>query len=107
MLEYFSYNRVDEETLEGLDEYEGVIKKHYIRRKIKIEAEGDGISVGAFVYFKSSSNEELKALEFHPRYSLSYHKKNYDAIRHIQVKQQLYLEDEHGEGRFGVDLKLG
>jgi len=29
---------VDEETLEGLDEYEGVIKKHYIRRKIKIEA---------------------------------------------------------------------
>jgi len=83
---------VDSDTLEGLDEYEGVRKGHYERRPIEVLSE-EGNTVVADVYFKVSSSEELRTYEQHSEYTLQMHHELYRPIRHIEVKQQLYIGD--------------
>lgn len=84
--------RVDADTLEGLDEYEGLRKGHYDRRRIEVLLE-DGAVATADAYFKVSSSAELRASEHHSAYSLEMHRELYRPIRHIEVKQQLYVGD--------------
>jgi len=112
---------IDSETLDGLDEYEGVCKRHYRREMIEVMLTGgngnDGKSKGVmqpsytgkiktWCYFKSSSDDLLRQKVYHRSYTRSFHDKHYHAIKHIQVKQQLYLEKEYGK-RFGVNDSLG
>jgi gamma-glutamylcyclotransferase (GGCT)/AIG2-like uncharacterized protein YtfP len=84
--------RVDEETLKGLDEYEGVGKGYYSRNSIKVKKE-NGQVITADAYFKIEAGE-LASRPFLEEYTYEFHKKNYKAINHIQVKQLQYL----GEG---------
>ena len=42
-------------------------------------------------YFKTNSSDELRNSPFYEEYSLNFHKENYKAIQHIQVKQLAYL----------------
>lgn len=85
--------RVSAEALEGLDEHEGIQKGHYERRCISVVRHGDNTVVSADVYFKVNSSAELRACEQHPEYTMEMHKELYCPIRHIEVKQQLYLGD--------------
>jgi hypothetical protein len=47
----------------------------------------------AQVYFKTESSPELRASPFLEEYTFDFHSKNYIAIMHIMVKQQLYMGD--------------
>eukprot|EP01117_Protostelium_nocturnum_P014823 TRINITY_DN5682_c0_g1_i1.p1 TRINITY_DN5682_c0_g1~~TRINITY_DN5682_c0_g1_i1.p1 ORF type:complete len:514 (+),score=167.70 TRINITY_DN5682_c0_g1_i1:126-1667(+) len=83
---------VDDITLQGLDEYEGISKGYYVRVPIEVETPtGHGT---AQVYKKTNSSEELKKGPFLSEYSLPFHKANYHAIQHIAVKQQMYMNDQ-------------
>eukprot|EP01087_Luapelamoeba_hula_P011320 TRINITY_DN3064_c0_g1_i1.p1 TRINITY_DN3064_c0_g1~~TRINITY_DN3064_c0_g1_i1.p1 ORF type:complete len:541 (+),score=79.64 TRINITY_DN3064_c0_g1_i1:40-1662(+) len=86
---------VNDETLLGLDEYEGINKGYYSRREIEVHLgisaeEPSTASVG--VYFKTDSNQMLRAGPFLEEYTLAWHKDNYRAIRHIWIKQELYMQ---------------
>jgi gamma-glutamylaminecyclotransferase len=83
---------VDDETLQGLDEYEGVSKGHYERRKVEVSSARDG-TFKAECYFKRESSEALRGGELHGEYTRAMHQALYRPIRHIMVKQQLYLGD--------------
>lgn len=84
--------KVNEETLLGLDEYEGVSKGYYCRKTIKVLLNSKEMEVD--VYFKTESSEELRNSEYFEEYTLKYHLEHYKAIRHIQVKQLAYLNYE-------------
>ena len=85
---------VDEESLRGLDEYEGVSKGYYERRAIHVvEGPSGARRVEAECYFKLEASEALRAAEMHPEYTLEMHREHYRPIRHIMVKQQHYLGD--------------
>eukprot|EP00727_Mastigamoeba_balamuthi_P005279 m51a1_g1475 hypothetical protein (514) ;mRNA; r:266698-268435 len=81
---------VDGHTLAGLDEYEGVSKGHYCRRAIDVVVAGGGTAT-AQCYCNAISTAELRAREFVDEYTQRMHSEQYRAIRHILVKQQLYL----------------
>jgi gamma-glutamylcyclotransferase (GGCT)/AIG2-like uncharacterized protein YtfP len=81
---------IDHETLVGLDEYEGVNKGYYERKLIDVLVDSKIVCV--YAYFKSNvSSLDLKLSDFLDEYSLDSHLKFYSPIKHIQVKQQLYL----------------
>jgi gamma-glutamylcyclotransferase (GGCT)/AIG2-like uncharacterized protein YtfP len=108
---------VNQETMLGLDEYEGVSKGYYDRRTIVIQsaaataeeqrcelnaieqiaglynaiANNELNQVNAFVYFKATPTPSLWMGPFLREYTLEYHRAHYAPIRHIQVKQQKYL----------------
>eukprot|EP00026_Physarum_polycephalum_P005786 Phypoly_transcript_05824.p1 GENE.Phypoly_transcript_05824~~Phypoly_transcript_05824.p1 ORF type:complete len:588 (+),score=94.49 Phypoly_transcript_05824:110-1765(+) len=84
---------VDEVSLQNLDEYEGIGKGYYSRRTIPVTSKNGKQKLHADVYFKTESSPELRASPFLPEYSLDFHLKNYNAIMHIMVKQQLYMGD--------------
>jgi gamma-glutamylcyclotransferase (GGCT)/AIG2-like uncharacterized protein YtfP len=81
--------RVDDETLKGLDEYEGVGKGYYCRKEVKVKQQ-NGQVMTANAYFKIDAGA-LKNESFLEEYTLEFHKRNYKAIKHIQVKQLQYL----------------
>ena len=83
--------KIGQETLDGLDEYEGLRKGHYDRRQLCAVLDDCGSEVTADVYFKVSSSEGLRQCELLEEYSLELHQEKYRPIRHIEVKQQLYV----------------
>jgi len=90
---------VDDVSLKGLDEYEGISKGYYCRRSIPvvITKNGKQSTVKAFVYFKTTSEDELRKKEYQEEYTLNYHQQYYHAIKHILVKQKMYLEESDGK----------
>jgi len=84
---------VDDVTLQNLDEYEGIGKGYYSRRTIPVASKNGNAKMEADAYFKTESSPELRESPYLEEYSLDFHKKNYNAIMHIMVKQQLYLGD--------------
>jgi len=90
---------VDQETLMGLDEYEGINKGHYERRPVNVHhKEGDAAPIQAQAYFKVHSSAVLQGCQRHKSYTMAMHKKLYRPIRHIEVKQELYLGDVIRDG---------
>jgi len=89
--------QVDVETLLGLDQYEGVPKNYYVRNLIEVvpEKSRDGKPTKAFAYFKAKSSPQLIDLPKLSEYTLEFHKANYKAIKHILVKQEMYLGISH------------
>jgi gamma-glutamylaminecyclotransferase len=76
----------------GLDEYEGCGKGYYERRVLPVvDAEGRRVEAHAFV--KCASSADLRARPFLSEYSLDFHRQHYRAIRHIGVKQDLYMHE--------------
>ncbi|PRP85353.1 hypothetical protein PROFUN_07061 [Planoprotostelium fungivorum] len=84
---------VDDDTLEGLDEYEGVKKFYYTRNRITVRMNESLEIVEAQVYVKTSSSEEMKKGPFLSDYTMEYHKRQYSAIHHISVKQLMYMDE--------------
>jgi hypothetical protein len=115
---------ISDETLDGLDDYEGINKGYYVRQTIDVSllkdyvvVEDDGklsqpsslssinninqqdtITLQAQVYGLIHMPEGLsnQKLVYVPEYTLSFHRNHYKPIRHIQVKQQKHLRDEVG-----------
>jgi gamma-glutamylcyclotransferase (GGCT)/AIG2-like uncharacterized protein YtfP len=106
--------KVNEEGLQGLDEYEGVGKGHYARRLIEVDDESksshdndnddddndgaDSPRVRAYVYepsaaFGAKLGAALGGLKSIEEYTLDTHKQLYRPIAHIEVKQALYLSE--------------
>lgn len=88
---------VDEETLKGLDDYEGTTKGYYTRKEIPVLI--NSCVVSAFVYFKTTQltekEKELIKENILSSYTLDMHKKYYRPIQHIQIKQRQYLGIEY------------
>jgi gamma-glutamylaminecyclotransferase len=82
---------VNDESLKGLDEYEGVGKGYYCRKTIRVTHDNSIIEADA--YFKIDAGT-LQNKPFLDEYTLEFHKSHYKSIKHIQVKQLQYL----GEG---------
>lgn len=100
---------VDQETLQGLDDYEGLGKGHYIRVRVPVRPlsnESNAWPPDAEMYVKAESSSELRALKPFKEYTRTMHRERYHAIKHIQVKQQMYLSEFYGE-RFAVDEAMG
>eukprot|EP00698_Gefionella_okellyi_P004160 TRINITY_DN13882_c0_g1_i1.p1 TRINITY_DN13882_c0_g1~~TRINITY_DN13882_c0_g1_i1.p1 ORF type:complete len:628 (+),score=112.34 TRINITY_DN13882_c0_g1_i1:40-1884(+) len=120
--------RVDAVSLLGLDEYEGCGKGYYSRRAIEVELEpiysaasdasdASAVETGtcvsgaiqqADVYFKTDSSTErssgvFSAEDFVAEYSPEMHRNQYKAIRHIQVKQEMYLAGGQAVPREALD----
>jgi hypothetical protein len=117
---------ISDETLDGLDDYEGINKGYYVRQTIDVRLLKDNVVVGddgnlsqpssslssinninrqdtittlqAQVYGLTHIPESLsnQKLVYVPEYTLSFHRNHYKPIRHIQVKQQKHLRDEVG-----------
>lgn len=85
---------IDHETLMGLDEYEGVNKKHYKRTEIAVMYDGGKKMMKGFAFFKAKYDKKILKQEFLSEYTLEYHKNNYSPMRHIQVKQLAYLGED-------------
>jgi gamma-glutamylcyclotransferase (GGCT)/AIG2-like uncharacterized protein YtfP len=109
--------RVDDVSLQGLDEYEGISKGYYSRRTIDViiksatpnkqssfpllsllrrAKSGTASAAGARiiradVYVMNTSPPELRSKPFIPEYTLDIHRRCYHAIQHIKVKQDGYL----------------
>lgn len=87
---------IDDETLMNLDEYEGIKKGHYMRRPIKTIL-GRGAKTGptltAFCYFSAkTTHHQILTVDLLPEYTMQHHQEIYKPIRHILVKQQMYLQ---------------
>lgn len=80
-------------TLQNLDEYEGVGKGYYSRKEIPV-VNSDGKACTAEIYFLKTSTEELRGKERLKEYSKEVHDIHYNAMRHILIKQELYLQGE-------------
>jgi len=84
---------VDDVSLQNLDEYEGIGKGYYCRRSIPVKSRNGNERLQASAYFKTESTPELRNAPYLEEYSHDFHMKNYNAIMHIMVKQQLYMGD--------------
>jgi hypothetical protein len=83
---------VSAECLDNLDDYEGVSKQYYERKRISVQLEDSSNSlVTAEVYCVRSLPEHLATGPFLDDYSLSLHREFYRPVAHIQVKQLGYL----------------
>lgn len=78
-------------TLQNLDEYEGVGKGYYSRKEIPV-IDSDGTTGAAHIYVLKVSTEELRGKERLREYSEEAHDDNYNAMRHILIKQELYMQ---------------
>eukprot|EP01126_Amoeba_proteus_P051456 TRINITY_DN6143_c0_g1_i7.p2 TRINITY_DN6143_c0_g1~~TRINITY_DN6143_c0_g1_i7.p2 ORF type:complete len:231 (+),score=52.85 TRINITY_DN6143_c0_g1_i7:1524-2216(+) len=103
--------RVSDETLQAMDEYEGLRKGYYSRKQIHAStfldtgssphhgpSSSSSSSIPVFIYVKSSFDSSLLDLDFISEYTLEHQKNLYQPIRHIQVKQRRYL---------GLEYELG
>jgi hypothetical protein len=91
--------RVDSTTLSSIDDYEGVGKGHYVRTSIAVEAprtDGVKVEMTAFAFFRAESTPELRESQFQKEYTLAFHNQFYRPIRHILVKQSMYLQVDDG-----------
>eukprot|EP00931_Biecheleriopsis_adriatica_P052593 TRINITY_DN30622_c0_g1_i1.p1 TRINITY_DN30622_c0_g1~~TRINITY_DN30622_c0_g1_i1.p1 ORF type:complete len:349 (-),score=31.10 TRINITY_DN30622_c0_g1_i1:165-1211(-) len=84
--------RVDADTLDSLDQYEGITKGHYVRQSIKVEL--GGRCVAAQVYAMKESPASCRLLPLLKEYSMQLHTERYNAVAHILLKQQLYLQGQ-------------
>ncbi|KAL6045761.1 Gamma-glutamylcyclotransferase family protein [Balamuthia mandrillaris] len=95
--------RVTSDTLQSLDDYEGVHKGYYTRREVRVrccqadsaenekEKEETEIEMKAQAYFKAAFDDVLREAKFLQEYTLELHRQHYKPIRHILVKQLKYL----------------
>lgn len=90
--------RVTPECLQNLDDYEGVSKEYYLRRKITIET--DGKQLQAYIYYISNPPEDIRHLPMLCEYTLEMHRNNYHPIKHIHIKQKNYFKTPSTWGRF-------
>mmetsp|Transcript_19996 Transcript_19996/g.58422 ORF Transcript_19996/g.58422 Transcript_19996/m.58422 type:complete len:102 (+) Transcript_19996:1810-2115(+) len=96
-----------------MDEFEGLSKGYYERKKIRVRVLGGTDSAGgqydeggtkqvreAWVYCVLDSPPSLRSLArqgaARSNYPLDLHLREYHPIRHIQVKQQLHLSEPVG-----------
>jgi gamma-glutamylaminecyclotransferase len=93
---------VNDDTLQGLDDYEGVGKCYYKRPLIEVIDAGSGLTTTASVYCMLESPTAFKTMTPLEMYSLSLHLQCYRATEHIQLKQQLYLMGKDQYTRRGV-----
>lgn len=86
---------VDDETLENLDEYEGLAKGYYQRKSVRVSLSSwvflPGKTLNAQVYVLASAPSSLRSQEYLEEYTLQMHKDRYRAVEHILLKQQMYL----------------
>ena len=99
---------VDSFTLSDLDSYEGLSKGYYERRRVDVSIVSEDSArshaardpkrpagvISAWIYVKGASNAELRSQECMPEYTKEVHAACYQPIRHILVKQLLYLNGE-------------
>lgn len=81
---------VTRSALAGLDEYEGTSKGYYSRQAVQVCIEGD--IVQAQVYGLLTSPPALRRLPAKESYTLEEHRRDYNAVAHIALKQSLYLQ---------------
>jgi gamma-glutamylaminecyclotransferase len=86
---------VDSFMLSDLDSYEGLSKGYYERRRISVRIES-GSTAAAWIYMKRASDAELRSQPRMREYTEEMHAAWYQPIRHILVKQLLYLNGEFG-----------
>lgn len=82
--------RVDEDTLEGLDQYEGIGKAYYSKPSLRVTWLDN--EVDAHAYVMQVSPPALRSLPHHSIYTMECHRARYQAVEHIMLKQQLYLQ---------------
>ncbi len=82
-------------STQNLDEYEGVGKGYYARHSIEVLLTASSKKVEAQVYVLTQPSADLRRAPFLEEYTLDFHQKFYNPIRHIRVKQQLYLSEQH------------
>lgn len=115
---------ISDETLNSLDDYEGIQKGYYVRKEESVELilnqnnkkienhnttgkfsetmnpheSEEDILHQAHVYglVEMPSHLSKQKLSFISEYTLDFHQTCYKPIRHIQVKQQKHLNDEVG-----------
>lgn len=83
---------VSDDTLEGLDQYEGKGKKGYYDRSVIEVSTSDGVLYKAMIYAVEQSPQSLRHLSRIPEYTLALHRSCYSAVRHISLKQKMYLQ---------------
>lgn len=83
--------RVDKDTLQGLDDYEGVNKSYYGRRTIRVERHSGG-ECEAEIYVLERSTPALRAAPRLQEYTKAMHDECYRPVAHIMAKQERYLE---------------
>jgi len=90
--------RVNQDILDALDEYEGVTKAYYERKPIHVTNSNieNNLVEAYFLLHEQAKQvipeETLQNGPFFSEYTLSYHRKHYKPIQHIQVKQDIYLQ---------------
>jgi hypothetical protein len=77
-----------------LDEYEGVSKGYYARQTVRVKR-SNGRCEEAQVYVLLQASAELRRAPFLEEYTLDFHRREYNPIRHIRVKQELYLAEHN------------
>jgi len=82
---------VDAETIEGLDQYEGLVKGYYTRREVRLDVGRLGI-MHAHVYGLQRSSPCLLSLPHLEVYDSTWHQFHYRAVEHILLKQKMYLQ---------------
>jgi len=85
---------VDDETLENLDEYEGLGKGYYQRKHTRASLSRymwPGAVLSAQVYVLAAAPLSLRTQEQLEEYTLKIHQDLYRAVEHILLKQQMYL----------------
>ena len=83
---------VNAATLKSLDDYEGVIKGYYVRKEIDVVLD-NGQVMRADCYLKKEASSDLVSRPFLKEYALQTHNEHYQPIRHIEAKQQLYMQE--------------
>lgn len=101
--------RISSEMLQGIDEYEGIQKRHYTRQEIGVVTVDAAIPAGgqttqrfqkAFCYFyaikpgESNIEASLLSASLISEYTAEEQKQQYKPIHHIKVKQLQYLGEE-------------
>lgn len=94
---------IDEEMMDGMDDYEGISKGHYAREMISVKkqcaAPGEDTVISAWCYIYahmqggSASDRRLLNAPRISEYTAEEQKNQYKPIHHIQVKQLAYLRE--------------
>jgi hypothetical protein len=106
------------ECLQNLDDYEGINKGYYKRKKIDIyyssvkegtslEQLSPSMLVSANVYVLCKVPHDLMAKPCIEEYTMDIHKSMYSPISHIQVKQLNYIKKPSGWGKINNQVSDG
>ncbi len=96
---------IDDETMLGLDQYEGISKGYYARIPLVVDVRpADELVIAgtaptvrrmaAHMYVLNESSEVMRAQPHLNEYTLEIHKRVYQPIAHILVKQNMYLASD-------------